>query len=207
LIVKRLVVDYWKANCYIVGSETAKQGLIIDPGDEAHEILSAVRETGLEIQVLVATHGHIDHIGAIGYLKKALNASVAIHRSDASALQGDGRFFWGRSFGPPIHADRLLEEGDKITVADLQFKVINTPGHTYGCICLYGEGALFTGDTLFRHSIGSSGIGTGTRTQLMNSIYEKLLVLPPETIVYPGHGPFSTIGEEKTNNLHLNRRY
>jgi glyoxylase-like metal-dependent hydrolase (beta-lactamase superfamily II) len=207
LIVKRLVVGDWKANCYIVGSETLKQGLIIDPGDEENEILAAVRETGLEIQVLAATHGHIDHIGAIGRLKKVLNASVAIHRSDSMALQGDGRFFWGRTYGPPIHADRLLEEGDKITVADLQFTVINTPGHTYGGICLYGEGAVFTGDTLFRHSIGSSGIGTGSRAQLMNSIYEKLLVLPPETIVYPGHGSPTTIGEEKTQNPYLNRRY
>jgi glyoxylase-like metal-dependent hydrolase (beta-lactamase superfamily II) len=207
LFIKRLVVDDWKANCYIVGSETAKQGLIIDPGDNEFEILGAVKETGLEIQVLVATHGHIDHIGAIGCLKKALNAVVAIHRSDATALQGDSRFFWGRTFGPPIHADRLLMEGDIIAVADLQFTVINTPGHTYGGICLYGEGALFTGDTLFRHSIGSSGIGTGTRAQLMNSIYEKLLVLPPETIIYPGHGSPTTVGEEKANNPYLNRRY
>ena len=207
MIIKRLVVDDWKANCYIVGSETTKQGLIIDPGDDENAILAAVREIGLEIQVLAATHGHIDHIGAIGRLKKALNASVVIHRSDAAALQGDSRFFWGRTFGPPIHADRLLEEGDIIKVADLQFRVFNTPGHTYGCICFYGEGALFTGDTLFRHSIGSSGIGTGTRAQLMNSIYEKLLVLPPETIIYPGHGSPSTIGEEKAHNPYLTRRY
>lgn len=207
MIVKRLVVGDWKANCYIVGSETAQQGLIIDPGDEEQSILSAVRETGLEILVLVATHGHIDHIGAIGCLKKALDAPVAIHRSDSAALQGDSRFFWGRTFGPPMQADRLLAEGDIISVADLEFTVINTPGHTYGGICLFGEGALFTGDTLFRHSIGSSGIGTGTRAQLMSSIYEKLLVLPPETLIYPGHGSPTTVGEEKANNPYLNRRY
>jgi hydroxyacylglutathione hydrolase len=207
LIIKRIVVGDWKANCYVVGSETSKQGLIIDPGDDEIEILGAVKETGLKIQVLAATHGHIDHIGAIGVLKKVLNAQVAIHRSDSAALQGDSRFFWGRTFGPPIQADRLLVEGDIIAVAELQFTVINTPGHTYGGICLYGEGALFTGDTLFRHSVGSSGIGTGTRAQLMSSIYEKLLVLPPETIIYPGHGTATTIGEEKANNPSLNRRY
>jgi hydroxyacylglutathione hydrolase len=207
LIVKRLVVGGWKANCYIVGSETTKQGLIIDPGDDEKDILSAVKECGLEIKVLAATHGHIDHIGAIGCLKKAFNASVLIHRADAAALQGDGRFFWGRTFGPLMHADRLLEEDDKITIADLKFKVINTPGHTYGGICLYGEGALFSGDTLFRHSIGSSGIGTGTRIQLMNSIYDKLMTLPLETIVYPGHGSPTTIEEEKTRNPYLLRRY
>jgi hydroxyacylglutathione hydrolase len=203
LIVKRLVVGGWRANCYIVGSSSARQGLIIDPGDEASVILSGVKSSGLDIKLLVATHGHIDHIGAIGVLKKVLAASVAIHEDDSTALQGDGRFFWGQRFGPPMQADRLLVEGDVIEVADLHFEVINTPGHTYGGICLYGHGALFTGDTLFHHSIGSSGIGTGTHTDLLDSITDKLLVLPPETIVYPGHGSQTTIGEEKRANRHI----
>ena len=198
--VKRLVVGMWKANCYIVTAETAKEGLIIDPGDAADSILNGVKELGVEIKVLVATHGHIDHIGAIGRLKKATGASVAIHRSDSSALQGDGRFFWGMAYGPPLYPDRLLEDGDTINVADLHFTVINTPGHTYGGICLYGQGAVFTGDTLFHRSIGSSGIGTGTRTELIDSIIDKLMVLPPETIIYPGHGSQTTVAAElKTN--------
>lgn len=207
MIVKRIVVGGWRANCYVVGSSSAKQGLIIDPGDEASDILSAVKSSGLDVKLLVATHGHIDHIGAIGFLKKALGAPVAIHQSDSTALQGDGRFFWGQHFGPPMNADRLLKEGDSIDVADLHFEVINTPGHTYGGICLYGHGALFTGDTLFHHSIGSSGIGTGTHAQLLNSIIDKLLVLPPETIVYPGHGSQTTIGEEKRANRHIHVDY
>jgi hydroxyacylglutathione hydrolase len=204
LIVKRSVVGMWKANCYIVGSEATNQGLIIDPGDEEHHILAAVRESGLDIKLLVATHGHIDHIGAIGRLKKALGVSVAIHKSDSTALQGDDRFFWGLAYGPPIHADRLLQDGDSIDVSDLHFQVINTPGHTYGGICLYGEGAVFTGDTLFHNSIGSSGIGTGTRSQLINSIVDKLMVLPPETVIYPGHGSQTTVAAEKKNNPYIN---
>ena len=206
MIVKRVVVGGWRANCYIVGSENGKEGLIIDPGDEEHHILTAVRETGLKIKLLVATHGHIDHIGAIGELKKILGAPIAIHKSDATALQGDGRFFWAETFGPPIHPDRLLEEGDSVEVADLKFKVINTPGHTYGGICLYGQGVLFTGDTLFRNGIGSSPIGTGTRSQLIDSIIDKLMVLPPETIIYPGHGSQTTIEAERKNNPNINRR-
>ena len=206
MIIKRLVVGSWRANCYIVGSESGRQGLIIDPGDEAASILTAVKNSGWEIKMLVATHGHIDHIGAIGVLKRALGAEVVIHESDSAALQGDSRFFWGRYFSPPMQADRLLKEGDTIDVADLHFKVINTPGHTYGGICLYGHGILFTGDTLFHHSIGSSGIGTGTRAELLNSIIEKLMVLPPETVVYPGHGSQTTIGEEKRNNRHIHLR-
>ncbi len=200
MIVKRLVVGMWRANCYIVGSETNKQGLIIDPGDAADDILRAIKASGLDIKVLAATHGHIDHIGAIGRIKKATGAQVVIHEEDATALQGDGRFFWGMAYGPPLYPDRMLKEGDTIDVADLHFKVINTPGHTYGGICLYGHGALFTGDTLFRRSIGSSGIGTGTYSQLIDSIVKKLMVLPPDTIVYPGHGSQTTIGDElKTN--------
>jgi hydroxyacylglutathione hydrolase len=206
LIVKRLVVGSWRANCYIIGSETVKQGLIIDPGDSPDSILNAVKEMGISIKVIVATHGHIDHIGAIGRLKKTIDASVLIHRADASALQGDGRFFWGMPYGPPLSPDRMLQEGDSIDVADLHFKVINTPGHTYGGICLYGHGALFTGDTLFHHSIGSSGIGTGTHGQLIDSIIDKLMVLPPETIIYPGHGSQTTVEEEKKYNYHIRGR-
>jgi glyoxylase-like metal-dependent hydrolase (beta-lactamase superfamily II) len=104
LIVKRLVVGMWRANCYIVSSASSKQGLIIDPGDESSDILAAVKSSGVDIKLLVATHGHIDHIGAIGVLKRTLGASVAIHESDSTALQGDGRFFWGQHFGPPMNA-------------------------------------------------------------------------------------------------------
>jgi hydroxyacylglutathione hydrolase len=205
LIVKRLVVGGWKANCYIVSSEIVQKGLIIDPGDEENTILKAVREMGIEIKLLVATHGHIDHIGAIGVLKRALHAPVAIHQRDSTALQGDGRFFWGEYFSPPINPDRQLRDGEMVEVADLKFKVINTPGHTYGGICLYGHGAVFTGDTLFRNSIGSSGIGTGTRTELMDSIIEKILVLPGETVIYPGHGSQTTVANELRNNPYIHK--
>jgi hydroxyacylglutathione hydrolase len=204
LIIKRVVVGGWRANCYIIGSETARQGFILDPGDEEHSILRAVKETGLDIKLLVATHGHMDHIGSIGELKKILKVPVAIHRADASALQGDGRFFWGECYGPPMYPDRLLDEGDFIEGADLKFKVINTPGHTYGGICLYGHGVLFTGDTLFRSGIGSSPIGTGTRAELIDSIIDKLMTLPPETLIYPGHGGETTVKTEKANNRHIN---
>jgi hydroxyacylglutathione hydrolase len=205
LIVKRIVVGVWRANCYLVGSETTREGLIIDPGDSAEKILAAVKEARLEIKLLVATHGHIDHIGAIGDLKKALGAPVAIHREDSSALQGDERFFWGLPYYPPLNPDRILEEGDTLDISDLHFKIINTPGHTYGGICLYGMGSLFTGDTLFHNSIGSSGIGTGTHAQLMDSIKNKLMVLPPETLIYPGHGSQTTIEIERNGNRHIRR--
>jgi hydroxyacylglutathione hydrolase len=203
LIIKKVVVGAWRANCYIVVSETTHQGFIIDPGDNPQAILEVVKANQWQIKWLIATHGHIDHIGAIGHLNAVLNAPLAIHAQDASALKGDSRFFWGEPFGPPLKADRLLSEGDIIKVAEMRFQVINTPGHTLGGICLFGHGLLFSGDTLFRGSIGSSNIGTGTRPQLIKSIIQNLLSLPPQTVVYPGHGTTTTIEEEKLHNPFL----
>jgi len=206
LIIKKIVLGDWRTNCYIVVSESTNEGFIIDPGDNPSAILDVVKDNHWKIKWLVATHGHIDHIGAIGHLNAVLKCPLAIHSQDASALQGDSRFFWGKPFGPALKADRLLSEGDIIKVADLRFQVINTPGHTLGGICLYGHGLLFSGDSLFRGSIGSSNIGTGTRPQLVKSIMEKLLSLPAETIIYPGHGSTTTIEEEKLHNPFLYAR-
>jgi hydroxyacylglutathione hydrolase len=206
LIIKKVVVGAWRANCYIVASESNREGFILDPGDNPRAILETVRENDFKIKWLVASHGHIDHIGAIGHLNAVLNAPVAIHAQDAAALQGDSRFFWGEPFGPPLKADRLLAEGDILKVADLRFLVLNTPGHTLGGICLFGHGLVFTGDSLFRGNIGSSNIGTGTRPQLIKAILEKLFSLPPETIVYPGHGSTTTIQDEIRHNPYLYTR-
>jgi hydroxyacylglutathione hydrolase len=203
LIIKKIVVGAWRANCYIIISEKTDEGIILDPGADPQAIQEEVKTNRGKIKWLVATHGHIDHIGAIGNLSALLNAPVAIHSQDSSALQGDSRFFWGEPFGPPLKADRLLVEGDVIKVAEMRFQVINVPGHTLGGICLYGHGVLFTGDSLFRGSIGSSNIGTGTRPQLLRSIFEKLLTLPPETVVYPGHGSATTIQQETLHNPFL----
>jgi hydroxyacylglutathione hydrolase len=203
LIIEKVVVGAWRANCYLIASEQTREGFILDPGANPEAILAAVKEHQLRIRWLVATHGHIDHIGAIGHLNAVLNAPVAIHSLDASALQGDSRFFWGETYGPPLKPDRLLAEGDILKVSELRFQVINTPGHTLGGICLYGQGCLVTGDTLFRGSIGSSNIGTGTRPQLVRSIVEKLLSLPAETTVYPGHGSPTTLEAEKQHNSRL----
>ncbi|HSW57896.1 MAG TPA: MBL fold metallo-hydrolase [Dehalococcoidales bacterium] len=206
MIIKKMTVGPWRANCYFLVSEQSGEGIIIDPGAEPQALVQAVRTNQWKIKWLIATHGHIDHIGAIGHLKVVLSAPVAIHAQDASALQGDSRFFWGEAFGPPLKPDRLLTEGDIIKTADLRFQVINTPGHTLGGICLYGHGLLFTGDTLFRGNIGSSNIGTGTRLQLIKSIAEKLMTLPPQTIIHPGHGSATTVGEEKQHNSFLYSR-
>ncbi|MFC2012220.1 MBL fold metallo-hydrolase [Chloroflexota bacterium] len=198
MIIERLEVGPFASNCYIVGDESSKEAMIIDPGDEADRIIKRVEDLGLEIKLIVLTHGHIDHIGAISEVKEATGAQVAIHADDAPMLQM--RSPMGAMFGPPPRIppapDRLLKGGESLDIGSLRFLVIHTPGHSQGGICLMTEGVVFSGDTLFNFSIGRSDFPGGSMPQLMDSIHTKLMVLPDDTIVYPGHGLESTIGAE-----------
>ncbi len=206
MIIEKLELYPFGTNCYIVGDESKNEGIIIDPGSDADLILKKVEELGLEIKLILLTHGHPDHIGALSEVKEATDAEVAIHTEDARFLQG-GRASGGPSFGfshqAPTPPDRLLKGGDSIEIGDLHFLVIHTPGHTPGGISLLGEGVVFTGDTLFNFGIGRYDMPGGNGHQLMNSIYTKLMVLPDKTAVYPGHGPETTIGTERRGNPFL----
>ncbi|MFC1897788.1 MBL fold metallo-hydrolase [Chloroflexota bacterium] len=204
MILKNLVVGPFSSNCYIVGSEAGKEGMIIDPGDEADIILENVKELGLEIKSIVLTHAHIDHIGALKEVKKATGAEVAIHADDAQALQEKSiSAMFGLSYPTPPLPDRLLKDGDSIDIGDLHFSVLHTPGHSPGCLCLLGEEIVFSGDTLFNFGIGRYDLPGGDHSQIMNSIHTKLMVLPDNTTVYPGHGAGTTIGTERRGNPFL----
>ena len=205
MIINGLVVGPLASNCYIVSPESNKEGMIIDPGAEAAVILKKVSDLELDIKYIVLTHGHIDHIGAVKEVKEATGAEVAIHADDAPALQGQSFFAeqFGLSFQTPPPPDRLLQGGDSIDIGDLHFLVLHTPGHSAGGICLLGQGVLFSGDTLFNFGIGRYDLPGGDYYQLMNSIHTKLMVLPDETAVYPGHGPSTTIGAERQSNPFL----
>ncbi len=207
MILKTLVVGPFGTNCYVVGSETGGPGLIIDPGADARQILTAVNDSRLKIFLIVITHAHIDHIGALSQVKEATGADYAIHENEAKGGMGMfSRMFssmTGGSFSPPPKPERLLKDGDSIDVGNLKFKVLYTPGHSPGGISLYGQGVLFSGDTLFNYGIGRTDFPGSSFEQIMNSIKNKLFVLPDETIVYPGHGPATTIGEEKRGNPFL----
>ena len=204
MIIKRLAVGPFASNCYIVGSESSKEGMIIDPGDEAEVILRNVKDLELDIKSIVLTHGHIDHIGALKEVKEATGAEVAIHTDEAESLQRQPlSTLFGLSYPTPPPPDRLLKDGDSMDIGDLRFLVLHTPGHSPGCICLLGEGIIFSGDTLFNYGIGRTDLPGGSYSQLMNSIHTKLMTLPDNTAVYPGHGPDTTIGAERSGNPFL----
>ena len=208
MILKMLEVGPFASNCYIVGSEATGEGMIIDPGAEAEFILENVRQAGLDIKLIVLTHSHIDHIGALRAVKEATEAPLAIHEAEANGgvMQGMARMLgmvMTRSFRPPPKPERLLKDGEIIEVGDLRFTVIHTPGHSPGGISLYGHGVVFSGDTLFNFGIGRTDFPGCSYKELMDSIHNKLMVLPDETIVLPGHGPQTTIATERQYNPFL----
>jgi hydroxyacylglutathione hydrolase len=208
MIVKMLVVGPLASNCYIVGSSSIKEGMIIDPGAEAGTILRTVQQMGLSISLIVVTHAHIDHIDALSAVKERTNAQFAIHEAEKELLSTPPPMSVVASLGlSPFKSapqpDRLLKDGDRIDVGDLHFEVLHTPGHSPGGICLSGHGVVFSGDTLFNFGIGRTDFPGGSHERLMKSIREKLMVLPDETIVYPGHGPSTTVGDERRGNPFL----
>ena len=205
MIIERLEVGPFASNCYIVGAESNKDGMIIDPGAEASRILKTVKDLELEVKFIVLTHAHVDHIGALKEVKEATGADVAIHEAESisGGLSSLLRLMPGLSFPPPPPPDRLLKGGDSIDIGDLYFLVIHTPGHSPGGICLLGEGVVFSGDTLFNFGIGRTDFPGCSYSQIMNSIHTKLMVLPDNTIVYPGHGPETTISTERQWNPFL----
>lgn len=203
LRVRRFVVSPFETNCFLVSAPNAPDALIIDPGDSAETILEAIRSDGLAVRGIVNTHGHADHIAANSALKEELGCPIMIHESDAPYLSDPElnlSAYLGRSgpLSPP--ADRLLNDGDEIEIGGLVFRVMHTPGHTPGGICLLVGDALFSGDTLFAGSIGRTDFPNGDQEQLLDSISRRLLVLPDETIVYTGHGSQTTIGIERASN-------
>jgi len=202
-----LVVGPFATNCYIVGSSSTKQGMIIDPGAEAETILGTVQQMGLSISLIVITHAHMDHVGALYSVKAKTNAEFAIHEAEKGfALSAPMRMLTSVGLTPfkaPPKPDRLLKDGDSIDIGDLHFEVLYTPGHSSGGISLSGHGVVFSGDTLFNFGIGRTDFPGCSHERLMKSIREKLMVLPDETIVYPGHGPPTTIGDERRGNPFL----
>ena len=203
MIYRRLELPPIGTNCYIVGSEQTLDGMVIDPAGDAPRIIENIRELKLKIRLIIVTHTHPDHIGAIGEVKEATGADFAVHAAEAEQLK---RYDYSQfaafdpGFRPPPPPDRLLNEGDTLEIGDLKFTIAHTPGHSAGGICIIGYGVVFSGDTRFNMGIGRTDGPGGDYNTLISGIRNKLFTLPDDTLVLPGHGPKTTIGSEKQSN-------
>ena len=194
------------ANCYIFGDDAAREVFVIDPGDEPDRILQALRQLGARPVALVNTHGHFDHIQGVEAVRRATGAPFWIHEAEAEILtHGPARakMLFGLDLPPSPAPDRWLVEGDRLRVGGSTLTVRHTPGHSPGGVCLLGDGLVFTGDTLFAGSVGRADLPGADMATLLASIARVLLPLPDETVCYPGHGPVTTIGEERRTNPFL----
>ena len=206
LNLKRLSVGPLSANCYILWDDADKNAVIIDPGDDKEIIIKHIDREGLTVKYIILTHAHYDHLNATAEIKKYTGAMVAIHKLDAAGLTDktvslSAYTGYGDEQG---EADILLEEGDELVAGSIEAKIIHTPGHSVGGICVLVGDILFSGDTLFKQSIGRTDFPGGSFSQLISSIKEKLYILPGDTHVYPGHGLSTTIAEEIKLNPYTN---
>jgi glyoxylase-like metal-dependent hydrolase (beta-lactamase superfamily II) len=203
LMVRGIVVGLFAANCWIVGSRRTGEAVCIDPGDQPEDILNLAKDLGVRIKYILNSHGHLDHVLGVRRIKEATGAKFLMHSQDVPIAKSAGQsaiLLLGRYVEPPPDPDAFIEDGDEVDVAGVKLKVIHTPGHTPGSCSFYTEGMLFSGDTLFRGSIGRTDLPGGDYDQEMRSIIDKLLTLPEETIVLPGHMEETRIGIEKQTN-------
>ncbi|MCF8077535.1 MAG: MBL fold metallo-hydrolase [Desulfotignum sp.] len=205
MIIKKLEVGPIMANCFILGCEDTREAVVIDPGDDADRILMILAKEKLTVKYLINTHGHFDHVGANRRMKEVTGAKLAIHPDDVPMLSELSRSAasFGLSAENSPEPDLLLHDKDMVRFGNITLTVIHTPGHSRGGIALYTPGHLFAGDTLFAGSIGRTDLPGGDYDTLIASIKQKLLVLPDDTVVYTGHGPETTIADEKRMNPFL----
>ncbi|MBI1920447.1 MAG: MBL fold metallo-hydrolase [Geobacter sp.] len=207
MIFETVVVGALGVNCFILGCDETSEALVVDPGADAERILPVVAKLGLRVTTVVNTHGHFDHVGGNRRVLEATNAELLIHEADALYLQRAvvtaARYGVVAEDSPA--PSRFLTDGMTINFGRKSLQVLHTPGHTQGGCCLYlaSEGMVITGDTLFADSVGRTDLPGGSHEQLIASITGKLLSLPDETKVYPGHGPSSSIGHERRHNPYL----
>ena len=207
MILEALTVGPFQENCYIVGDEGMGAGALVDPGDEATRVALAVEQTGLEIDWILITHAHIDHVGAVAALVDEYACPVLMHAEAEPMLQQlpIHAMMMGLRFGKVPAVDRHIEDEEVLEVGALRLRALYTPGHAPGHLAFYveGEGLVLSGDTLFAGSVGRTDLFGGDMDLLMRSINEKLMTLPDETRVYSGHGPQTTIGDERAHNPFL----
>ena len=207
MILEMLTVGPFQENCYIIGDEDSGVGVVVDPGDEAARIALAVEQANLEVGSIIVTHAHIDHVGAVAALVDEYTCPVLMHAESEPMLKQlpTQAIMMGLKLGKVPAVDRHIGDGDVLEVGELRLRSLYTPGHAPGHLAFYVEdqGLVLSGDALFAGSVGRVDLPGGSMEVLMRSIEERLLTLPDETTVYPGHGPQTTIGNERTSNPFL----
>lgn len=198
MLVKVIPTGTIEENCYLVMDENTKEGFIVDPGDEPLKIEKAIKDTGMNLKYILLTHAHFDHVGALNYLVEKFNVPFYMNKEEEEFAKTDDYVF-----GKINKANGYLDDNSELSIGNESIRVFHTPGHTVGGLCFLISNKLFTGDTLFRSSVGRSDFPGGDMAALVNGIKTKLLPLGDEIEVYPGHGPMSTIGYEKKNNMFL----
>ena len=209
MIHEILPVGPLQCNCSIVGDETTREAIVIDPGDQIDDILALIKKHNLQVKQIVITHAHIDHVGGAMKLRAATGAPILLNQNDYALLKMlDVQAAWlGMKAPGRVEIDQSLGQADLVKVGSLEGQVIHTPGHTEGSICIYFplERELIAGDTLFAGSIGRTDLPGGSFEKIMGSLHNQVLALPDETVVVPGHGPNTTIGEERETNPFLQK--
>jgi len=197
-------------NCSVIGDEGTRQALVIDPGDEVDRVLEVLKRHQLNLKQIIVTHAHIDHVGGAMKLKRATNAPILLNKNDYALLKMlDVQAAWIGTPSPgAVEIDQSLEDQDTLYCGTIQAVAMHTPGHTEGSTCLYfpAEHKLIAGDTLFAGSIGRTDLPGGSFNKIIASLHDRVLALPDETVVVPGHGSLTTIGEERQSNPFLTKR-
>ena len=199
-----------QCNCSVIGDETTHEAMVIDPGDDINDVLAVVRKHDLQVKQIVITHAHIDHVGGAMKLRAATGAPILLNQNDYSLLKMlDVQAAWiGMRSPGTVEIDRSITTGETVTAGSLTADILHTPGHTEGSICLYfpAQKKLIAGDTLFAGSIGRTDLPGGSMQKILRSLHDTLLALPDETVVVPGHGELTTIGDERETNPFLVKR-
>lgn len=198
MLIKKMVLGSYQENAYIIINEETREAIIIDPGDEGKSLVSYIKGLNVKLQYILLTHGHLDHVGAVDDLREEFNIPAYISEADMKYIERRKV-----AFGQMKRADFFLKEGDSLSFGNMPVKIFETPGHSKGSLCFLIDNVLYVGDVLFQGSIGRTDLPGGEFNELISSIKDKLMKLPGNTRVMPGHGPETTLSQEKSFNIYL----